>query len=200
MRGAISKKRGSQPRWPQKRKVWRRLNGHESESWTQAKTDLKPPLRYLGGQGCPSRGGIRRACGEVPGRNRWETGALIHPPHQGDCGRHGTEEQGVTSGELGGTGVSKPISAKRSGERRSVSSRTAASQGEVDSSFHGSGTGTHQTDDTSANRGTDCGAWYLGLTDDFGKMMSASSFSARSSAMILKEPFACALSNAKRNW
>jgi len=25
---------------------------------------------------------------------------LIHPPHQGVCGRHGTEEQRVTSGEL----------------------------------------------------------------------------------------------------
>ena len=36
------------------------------------------------------------------------------PPHQGVCGRHGTEEQRVTSGELaespGGTGVSEPIS------------------------------------------------------------------------------------------
>jgi hypothetical protein len=42
-------------------------------------------------------------------------GVLIHPPHQGVCGRHGTEEQRVTSGELagspGGSGVSKPISA-----------------------------------------------------------------------------------------
>ena len=43
-----------------------------------------------------------------------DEGVLIHPPQQGDCGRHGTEEQHVTSGELaeslGGTGVSKPIS------------------------------------------------------------------------------------------
>ena len=50
----------------------------------------------------------------------WDEGVLIHPPHQGVCGRHGTEEQRVTSGELtespGGTGVSEPISAKRSGE------------------------------------------------------------------------------------
>ena len=42
-------------------------------------------------------------------------GVLIHPPHQGVCGRHGTEEQRVTSGGLaespGGTGVSGPISA-----------------------------------------------------------------------------------------
>ena len=29
-----------------------------------------------------------------------DEGALIHPPHQGVCGRHGTEEQRVTSGEL----------------------------------------------------------------------------------------------------
>ena len=44
-----------------------------------------------------------------------DEGTLIHPPHQGVCGRHGTEEQHVTSGELaespGGTGVSEPISA-----------------------------------------------------------------------------------------
>src|ERR1039457_1243371 len=41
-------------------------------------------------------------------------GVLIHPPHQGVCGWHGTEEQRVTSGGLagpsGGTGVSRPIS------------------------------------------------------------------------------------------
>src|SRR5580704_15580026 len=42
-------------------------------------------------------------------------GVLIHPPHQGVGGWHGTEEQCVTSGGLtespGGTGVSRPISA-----------------------------------------------------------------------------------------
>jgi hypothetical protein len=41
-------------------------------------------------------------------------GVLIHPPYQGDCGRHGTEEQRVTSGglpeSLGGTRVRGPIS------------------------------------------------------------------------------------------
>jgi hypothetical protein len=41
-------------------------------------------------------------------------GVLIHPPYQGDCGRHGTEEPRVTSGGLtkspGGTGVNEPIS------------------------------------------------------------------------------------------
>src|ERR1044072_8498503 len=30
-------------------------------------------------------------------------GILIHPPHQGVCGRHGTEDQGVTPGELPGS-------------------------------------------------------------------------------------------------
>ena len=42
-------------------------------------------------------------------------GVLIHPPHQGVCGQHGTEEQRVTSGGLtrfaGGTAISGPISA-----------------------------------------------------------------------------------------
>src|SRR5437762_5292030 len=41
-------------------------------------------------------------------------GVLIHPPHQGVCGWHGTEERCVTSGGLagssGGTGVSRSIS------------------------------------------------------------------------------------------
>lgn len=41
-------------------------------------------------------------------------GVLIHPPHQGVCTRHGTEELCVTPGELarsgGGTAESKPIS------------------------------------------------------------------------------------------
>jgi hypothetical protein len=41
-------------------------------------------------------------------------GVLIHPPHQGVCGWHGTEEQCVTSGKLaessGGTGENRPIS------------------------------------------------------------------------------------------
>jgi hypothetical protein len=57
-----------------------------------------------------------------------DEGVLIHPPHQGDCGRHGTEEQRVTSGELaespGGTGVSRPISASEvASEARSVGGR-----------------------------------------------------------------------------
>ena len=57
-----------------------------------------------------------------------DEGVLIHPPHQGDCGWHGTEEQHVTSGGagrvLGGTGVSKPISGSEvASEARSVYGR-----------------------------------------------------------------------------
>ena len=41
-------------------------------------------------------------------------GVLIHPPYQGVCGRHGTEERCVTSGGLaqfaGGAVISEPIS------------------------------------------------------------------------------------------
>ena len=41
-------------------------------------------------------------------------GALIHPPHQGVCGRHGREDRYVTPGGLmrfpGGAGISRPIS------------------------------------------------------------------------------------------
>jgi hypothetical protein len=58
-------------------------------------------------------------------------GVLIHPPHQGVCGRHGTEEQRVTSGELarspGGTGASEPISAsERVSEALSVVGRLSS--------------------------------------------------------------------------
>jgi hypothetical protein len=55
-------------------------------------------------------------------------GVLIHPPYQGVCGRHDTEEQRVTSGglteSLGGTGVSRPISeSERASEALSVDGR-----------------------------------------------------------------------------
>src|SRR6516165_3144300 len=46
-------------------------------------------------------------------------GVLIHPPHQGVCGRHGTEDLSVTPGGLsgpsGGTEGSDPISASEVG-------------------------------------------------------------------------------------
>ena len=41
-------------------------------------------------------------------------GVLIHPSHQGVCGRHGTEDLSVTPGELmrfaSGIAISDPIS------------------------------------------------------------------------------------------
>src|SRR6516162_8789008 len=46
-------------------------------------------------------------------------GVLIHPPHQGVCRRHGTEDLSVTpgglSGSSGGTEGSDPISASEMG-------------------------------------------------------------------------------------
>ena len=52
-------------------------------------------------------------------------GVLIHPPHQGVCGRHGTEDPWVTPGGLfwflGGTEIRDPISASEVGnEAREV--------------------------------------------------------------------------------
>jgi hypothetical protein len=97
-----------------------------------AKTDLEPLLAVLRRAGCPPwwiPKGMRRSAGlqsmgDNPKMNRlakggarsslhfWDEGVLIHPPHQGVCGQHGTEEQRVTSGGLtespGGTGVSGP--------------------------------------------------------------------------------------------
>jgi len=99
-----------------------------------AKVDLKPPIAVLWRTGCPPRGGIRRVCGEVPGRSRGSDpganrsakggarssphyggeGVLIHPPNQGVCGRHGTEDSWVTPGDLvmslSGIGGRDPIS------------------------------------------------------------------------------------------
>ena len=55
-----------------------------------------------------AKGGIGRAC-----TIEAKAFSFAHL-HQGVCGRHGTEEQRVTSGELtespGGIGVSEPIS------------------------------------------------------------------------------------------
>jgi hypothetical protein len=71
--------------------------------------------------GCPPRGGIRRACGETPGRNRrtevrdepvGPRQGMVEPAlwgrrqlgstlsHQGVCGRHGVKEPCVTRGDL----------------------------------------------------------------------------------------------------
>jgi hypothetical protein len=90
-------------------------------------------LRFSGGQGVhrevESEGHEEKYRAVVDGETRDEPvgqrrgrsslhyggeGVLILPLYQGVCGRHGMEEQGVTSGGLagspGGTGVSRPIS------------------------------------------------------------------------------------------
>src|SRR5262249_53467687 len=54
---------------------------------------------------------------------------LIHPSHQGACGRHGTEDQCVTSGGLAGSRVApgkRAYKRERNGEQSPVSSRTAS--------------------------------------------------------------------------
>src|SRR6266567_3789443 len=61
MRGAISKKRGSQPRWPEKVEGMETSKRARRRKLDTAKTDLKPPLAVLRRAGCPSRDGIRRA-------------------------------------------------------------------------------------------------------------------------------------------
>ena len=116
MRGAISKKRGLQPRWPKKVEGMERSKRARRRKLDTAKTDLKPPLAVLGGQGVhremESEGHEEKyravIDGVTPKMNRSAKGGarsslhfrgegvLIHPPHQGDCGRHGTEEQRVT--------------------------------------------------------------------------------------------------------
>jgi len=69
-----------------------------------------------------AKGGIGRAC-----TMEAKAFSFTHP-HQGVCGRHGTEEQRATSGGLakspGGTGVSRPISESEvASEARSVVGR-----------------------------------------------------------------------------
>ena len=128
------------PRWPKREEGMEKSLGARRRKPETSKTDLKPLLNVLRRTGCPSRGGIRRVCGEVPGRSRWGLpqgrtgrpkvgkrssphyggeGVLIHPPHQGVCGRHGTEDLSVTPGGLpgssGGTEGSDPISASEVG-------------------------------------------------------------------------------------
>ena len=151
MRGAVSESGGNASLAGERRQVWRRLNGHEGESRRQPRrTPGATFLRYSGGQGvhCEvgSEGHEEKYRAVIEGAtltmNRSAKGGarsslhyggegvLIHPPHQGVCGRHGTEEQRVTSGGLvrspGGAGGSEPISETRSGEQCRASSRTTA--------------------------------------------------------------------------
>jgi hypothetical protein len=55
-------------------------------------------------------------------------GVLLHPSHQGVCGRHGVEDPSVTPGGLlgllGGTRISDSISQRRNEKRRPMSGRT----------------------------------------------------------------------------
>jgi len=53
MRGAISKKRGSQPRWPEEVEGMERSKRARRRKLDTAKTDLKPPLVVLRRAGCP---------------------------------------------------------------------------------------------------------------------------------------------------
>src|SRR5208283_5449184 len=59
------------PRWPKREEGMERSLRARRRKPETSKTDLKPPLDVLRRTGCPSRGGIRRVCGEVPGRSRW---------------------------------------------------------------------------------------------------------------------------------
>src|SRR5580765_7598984 len=64
-------KRGVMPRWPKREEGMEKSLGARRRKPETSKTDLKPLLGVLRRTGCPSRGGIRRVCGEVPGRSRW---------------------------------------------------------------------------------------------------------------------------------
>ena len=136
------------PRWPKRVRGMEKSKRARRRKPETAKADLEPTLVVLRRAGCPPRGGIRRACGELPGRSQRgllhrRTGRpkmgqgractmeakalLIHPSRQGVCGRHGREDQYVTPGGLagstGGAVVSDPISGKAKWEvRRSESS------------------------------------------------------------------------------
>ena len=121
-----------------------------------AKVNLEPSLHHSGGQGVhrevESEGYEEKyravIDGGHPAMNRSAKGGtrssphyrgegvLIHPPHQGVCGRHGTEEQRVTSGGLAaspvGTGVSRPISeSEMASEARSVVGRLKSTRSVV---------------------------------------------------------------------
>jgi hypothetical protein len=110
------------PTWAQRRKL-------ATDKATPGAAALRPDGRVSIARWNPK--GMRRSTGPqsmgaTPKMNRSAKGGarssphyggegvLIHPPHQGVCGRHGTEEQRVTSGGLarfaGGTAISGPIS------------------------------------------------------------------------------------------
>lgn len=59
------------PRRPKREEGMERSKRARRRKPDTAKTDLEPPHDVLRRTGCPPRGGIRRVCGEVPGRSRW---------------------------------------------------------------------------------------------------------------------------------
>jgi hypothetical protein len=121
-------KAGVVARWPES------TDKEETEEDTTLETKSKQCWRFLSPgtgkgceagpnrrAGCPPRGGIRRACGEPPGRNRrarahdepvGQRQEMVEPAvwgrrhwdsilsHQGVCGRHGGKDTRVTRGGL----------------------------------------------------------------------------------------------------
>ena len=59
------------PRWPKREEGMEQPKRARRRKPETAKANLEPPLKELWRTGCPPRGGIRRVCGEVPGRSQW---------------------------------------------------------------------------------------------------------------------------------
>src|SRR5215469_11880253 len=59
------------PRWPKRAEGMEQPKRARRRKPETAKANLEPPLKELRRTGCPPRGGIRRVCGEVPGRSQW---------------------------------------------------------------------------------------------------------------------------------
>src|SRR6202140_1437707 len=123
------------PRWPEQAEGMETPTRARRRKLDTAKADLKPPStpegrvsiarwnpkglrRSTGPQsmGAPSPMNRSPKAGAGPSLHYGDEGVLLHPPHQGGCGRHGAEERRVTSGGLaaspGGTGGIGPISGR----------------------------------------------------------------------------------------
>ena len=59
------------PRWLKREEGMEQPKRARRRKPETAKANLEPPLKELRRTGCPPRGGIRRVCGEVPGRSQW---------------------------------------------------------------------------------------------------------------------------------
>jgi len=60
-----------------------------------------PQCAWLGRAGCPPRGGIRRACGEAPGRNRWGDPTMNRSAKEGVWSSRHSGDEGVIHPPLG---------------------------------------------------------------------------------------------------